>query len=144
MVNSTPTSLLINLLLLSLILVLILIYCSVNKFLFQGNSITSSCSNCKRKPDKPKPNIDHINNCNVLNDVNSITSISKTIPNDNLEPFYLHPPLNERTLEAPHAPENGLYINPMDKHRHRFVALYCRIINGNERFCKLVLLFQRV
>lgn len=40
--------------------------------------------------------------------------------NNNQEPFYLHPPLGSRTtLEAPHAPQDGLYINPMNNHRHR-------------------------
>ncbi|CAG9812710.1 unnamed protein product [Phaedon cochleariae] len=34
------------------------------------------------------------------------------------EPFYLHPPLSDRAMEAAHAPENGLYVNPMSKHRH--------------------------
>ncbi|KAK5641412.1 hypothetical protein RI129_009959 [Pyrocoelia pectoralis] len=38
--------------------------------------------------------------------------------NNNQEPFYLHPPLVNRNLEAPHAPQNGLYINPMNNHRH--------------------------
>lgn len=43
--------------------------------------------------------------------------------NNNQEPFYLHPPSLQRTpLEAPHAPQDGLYINPMsNNHRHRLV-----------------------
>ncbi|KAJ8972257.1 hypothetical protein NQ317_014622 [Molorchus minor] len=59
----------------------------------RGNSVASDCSACKPK---------QINNSS----------------HSNLEPFYLHPPLNDRSLEAPHAPENGLYINPMNSHRH--------------------------
>lgn len=40
--------------------------------------------------------------------------------NNNQEPFYLHPPLGPRAaLETPHAPQDGLYINPMNNHRHR-------------------------
>ncbi|KAJ8956634.1 hypothetical protein NQ318_013988 [Aromia moschata] len=67
----------------------------------RGNSVASDCSNCKPK---------QINNNNNNH--------------NNLEPFYLHPPLNDRSLEAPHAPENGLYINPMTSHRHR---IKCKI-----------------
>ncbi|XP_045476367.1 ankyrin repeat domain-containing protein 12 isoform X2 [Harmonia axyridis] len=33
------------------------------------------------------------------------------------EPFYLHPPVENRLVEAPHAPQDGLYINPMNSHR---------------------------
>lgn len=84
--------------------------------LLQGNSITSICSNCKRKPEKPATNVDLTNGSN---NVNNISTISNSIPNGNSEPFYLHPPINDRPLEPPHAPENGLYINPMTKHRHR-------------------------
>lgn len=53
--------------------------------------MNSDCSNCKQNP----------GNCN------------------NQEPFYLHPPLANRSLEAPHAPQDGLYINPMNTHRNR-------------------------
>ncbi|CAH0564225.1 unnamed protein product [Brassicogethes aeneus] len=57
----------------------------------RGDSITSDCSSCKP---------------------------SKTPSIANSEPFYLHPRLEPRSMEAPHAPENGLYINPMNTHRH--------------------------
>ncbi|XP_044759579.1 uncharacterized protein LOC123317227 isoform X2 [Coccinella septempunctata] len=33
------------------------------------------------------------------------------------EPFYLHPPVENRLVESPHAPQDGLYINPMNSHR---------------------------
>lgn len=65
---------------------------------------TNDCSNCK--PNQPITNINTSNNNNN---------------NNNQEPFYLHPPLSGRTtLEAPHAPQDGLYINPMNNHRHRY------------------------
>ncbi|KRT85182.1 hypothetical protein AMK59_381, partial [Oryctes borbonicus] len=56
-------------------------------------SISSDCSSCKHSS------------------INSVT-------NSNQEPFYLHPPLSTRSLEAPHAPHDGLYINPMNNHRN--------------------------
>ncbi|CAG9829148.1 unnamed protein product [Diabrotica balteata] len=62
----------------------------------EGNSVASDCSNCKPK---------------------SISS-NNTMKHNNSEPFYLHPPLSDRSMEPAHAPENGLYINPMSKHRH--------------------------
>ncbi|XP_050498332.1 espin isoform X1 [Diabrotica virgifera virgifera] len=62
----------------------------------RGNSVASDCSNCKPK---------------------SISS-NNTMKHNNSEPFYLHPPLSDRSMEPAHAPENGLYINPMSKHRH--------------------------
>ncbi|XP_057665855.1 espin isoform X2 [Diorhabda carinulata] len=58
----------------------------------RGNSVASDCSNCKPKSNAAK--------------------------HSNSEPFYLHPPLSDRSIEPAHAPENGLYINPMSKHRH--------------------------
>lgn len=87
--------------------------------MFQGNSISSNCSNCKKKPDKSIKVIvgDPVNNSNNVN--TNISTISNTVPNGTSEPFYLHPPLSERTLETPHAPENGLYINPMNRNGHR-------------------------
>lgn len=86
--------------------------------MFQGSSISSNCSNCKRKADKPIKVVvgENVNNSN---NVNKLSTTPNTIPNGNSEPFYLHPPLNERTLETPHAPENGLYINPMNRNGHR-------------------------
>lgn len=63
----------------------------------RGNSVASDCSNCKPK---------------------SISNNNTMKHNNNSEPFYLHPPLSDRSLEPAHAPENGLYINPMSKHRH--------------------------
>ncbi|CAH1129258.1 unnamed protein product [Ceutorhynchus assimilis] len=75
--------------------------CTTRKLdhLKRGNSTGSECSNCKPKP-------------TLANSKNSKASLNS------LEPFYLHPPLSGRSLEAPHAPENGLYINPMANHRH--------------------------
>ncbi|XP_050297734.1 espin isoform X2 [Anthonomus grandis grandis] len=63
----------------------------------RGNSNGSDCSNCKPR---------------------QTTKNSKNSTLNSLEPFYLHPPLNGRSLEPAHAPENGLYINPMVNHRH--------------------------
>ncbi|CAH1161223.1 unnamed protein product [Phyllotreta striolata] len=64
----------------------------------RGNSVASDCSNCKPK---------------------SVSSNSNSMKhNANNEPFYLHPPLSDRSIEPAHAPENGLYVNPMSKHRH--------------------------
>ncbi|XP_060522541.1 uncharacterized protein LOC132699708 isoform X2 [Cylas formicarius] len=69
----------------------------------QGGSVGSDCSRCK-------PKIDGLNDT---------------------EPFYLHPPLNNsRSLEPAHAPENGLYINPMNKHRHS--ASSCSETSSND------------
>ncbi|ERL91434.1 hypothetical protein D910_08764 [Dendroctonus ponderosae] len=65
----------------------------------EGNSTGSDCSTCKPKQA-------------VGNSKNSKSSLAS------LEPFYLHPPLNGRSMEPAHAPENGLYINPMTNHRH--------------------------
>uniref|UniRef100_A0AAR5QIP9 Espin n=1 Tax=Dendroctonus ponderosae TaxID=77166 RepID=A0AAR5QIP9_DENPD len=65
----------------------------------RGNSTGSDCSTCKPKQA-------------VGNSKNSKSSLAS------LEPFYLHPPLNGRSMEPAHAPENGLYINPMTNHRH--------------------------
>ncbi|XP_066140535.1 espin [Euwallacea fornicatus] len=65
----------------------------------RGNSSGSDCSTCM-----PKQTVTAARN-------------SKNSQNP-LEPFYLHPPLNGRSLEPAHAPENGLYINPMANHRH--------------------------
>ncbi|KAF5290365.1 hypothetical protein FQA39_LY14748 [Lamprigera yunnana] len=68
------------------------------------------CS-CPRKSDPSK---------RMRNSTNSDCSACKSSGsiNNNQEPFYLHPPLATRSLEAPHAPQNGLYINPMNNHRH--------------------------
>ncbi|XP_044739006.1 espin [Chrysoperla carnea] len=42
---------------------------------------------------------------------------------NNQEPFYLHPPSLQRIpIEAPHAPHDGLYINPMSTKTHRHSA----------------------
>ncbi|KAK4874203.1 hypothetical protein RN001_013563 [Aquatica leii] len=69
------------------------------------------CS-CSRKSE-PSKRIRNINN----RDCNSCKPLSDN-SNINQEPFYLHPPLANRSLEAAHAPQNGLYINPMNNHRH--------------------------
>ncbi|XP_008197099.2 ankycorbin isoform X1 [Tribolium castaneum] len=66
-----------------------------------------SCS-CTRKSEQLKRG----------NSVGSDCSSCKPAENDNSEPFYLHPPLGGRAMEAPHAPQDGLYINPMNNHRH--------------------------
>ncbi|XP_076250483.1 espin protein forked isoform X2 [Rhynchophorus ferrugineus] len=77
----------------------------------RGNSGASDCSNCRPKT---SPN-------------------TKNSPN-NLEPFYLHPPSKEPSLEPPHAPENGLYINPMANHRHSSSSCSETSSNGSESF----------
>ncbi|KAB0793255.1 hypothetical protein PPYR_12875 [Photinus pyralis] len=70
---------------------------------------TYGCS-CSRKGDTKRTRSASNSDCNACK--------SSGCNNNNQEPFYLHPPLASRSLEAPHAPQNGLYINPMNNHRH--------------------------
>ncbi|KAF5277190.1 hypothetical protein FQR65_LT03896 [Abscondita terminalis] len=70
------------------------------------------CS-CSRKTESTKRMRNTTNS-----DCASCKQPSENSNNNNQEPFYLHPPLANRSLEAPHAPQNGLYINPMNNHRH--------------------------
>ncbi|KAG5873830.1 hypothetical protein JTB14_025826 [Gonioctena quinquepunctata] len=77
----------------------------------RGNSAASDCSNCK-----PKTTLSNGHNHN--NHSNHGSNSSHSNHSNHSEPFYLHPPLSDRSMEPAHAPENGLYINPMSKHRH--------------------------
>ncbi|XP_025831863.1 formin-J isoform X1 [Agrilus planipennis] len=49
---------------------------------------------------------------------NSCINCSLFTSDANQEPFYLHPPLLNGNIETPHAPQDGLYVNPMNIHRH--------------------------
>lgn len=73
----------------------------------------SSCS-CLRRPEQSKRN-------SIASDCSGCKPIGTDSQNsqNSQEPFYLHPLLaGSRPLEAAHAPQDGLYINPMNSHRH--------------------------
>ncbi|XP_063915929.1 espin isoform X2 [Zophobas morio] len=76
----------------------------------EGERSSKSCS-CTRKSEQLKRGNSVGSDCSTCKPVQSNE-------NNNSEPFYLHPPLNSRSMEAPHAPQDGLYINPMNTHRH--------------------------
>ncbi|XP_074032071.1 espin protein forked isoform X2 [Leptinotarsa decemlineata] len=76
----------------------------------RGNSAASDCSNCKTKLT--------LSGVNHNGHTNHSSNSSHSNHSNHSEPFYLHPPLSDRSMEPPHAPENGLYVNPMSKHRH--------------------------
>ncbi|XP_071051816.1 inversin-B-like isoform X2 [Onthophagus taurus] len=76
---------------------------------FKRGSISSDCSSCKHSSINSANSQNSSNNNNINNNNNS----------GGQEPFYLHPPLSARSLEAPHAPQDGLYINPMNTHNRR-------------------------
>ncbi|XP_017785017.1 PREDICTED: uncharacterized protein LOC108568442 [Nicrophorus vespilloides] len=75
----------------------------------------SDCTSCKKSTV----------NCSVNNVASNGNNISSSNNSLNQEPFYLHPPLSRQGVETPHAPHDGLYINPMGVHRNS-------ISNGSE------------
>ncbi|CAH1981468.1 unnamed protein product [Acanthoscelides obtectus] len=80
---------------------------------FKKGNVTSDCATCKPKTTSN----------GTSNNINSTITSTATANGNNhtptsTEPFFLHPPLSDRSLEPAHATENGLYINPMTKHRN--------------------------
>ncbi|XP_049817267.1 espin isoform X2 [Aethina tumida] len=76
----------------------------------ESENLSSHMCSCSRKEHRVKRGDSTASDCSGCKPTRQGNLI-------NSEPFYLHPPLESRTIEAPHAPENGLYINPMNTQR---------------------------
>ncbi|KAL3272340.1 hypothetical protein HHI36_013821 [Cryptolaemus montrouzieri] len=77
------------------------------------NTTTGDCSNCKTSHQI----MNGTGNMNMNGNSNGNGSSGNC--SSNTEPFYLHPPVvGDRSAESPHAPQDGLYVNPMNTHRH--------------------------
>ncbi|KAK9883837.1 hypothetical protein WA026_002033 [Henosepilachna vigintioctopunctata] len=80
------------------------------------NTANGDCTSCKSSH---QSNTNGNLNGNVNGNANGNGNSNGNGNNaNNSEPFYLHPPVGGRPAESAHAPQDGLYVNPMNTHRH--------------------------